>query len=68
MRRLAVRQISEDACRLISAYGPQAYFKARRRARGETLDGELGPRHWKKVKLEIARRQKMDIGNSGGDR
>lgn len=69
-RKELARLIRDDADKLISSFGDRAYYEARDRAqRGKaTLDGNRPSGHWARVKLEIARRQGIEIGRSGADR
>ncbi len=59
--------IEADADRLIHRFRDQAYFEARQRVKGRCLDGARSSRHWTSVKIEIARRQGIMIGQSGAD-
>ncbi len=59
--------VAADADRLIARFHDQAYYEARDRARGRCIDGAVSARHWTKVKLEIARRQRIAIGLTGAD-
>ncbi len=59
--------IAADARRLIESFHEHAYFAARERVRGRCLDGALPARHWRAVKLEIAKRQGIAIGLAGAD-
>ena len=61
--------VQTDAGSLIARFGDQAYFEARERAqRSVVIDSDGPPRHWTRVKLEIAKRQRIEIGRSGADR
>jgi hypothetical protein len=70
LRLLGAKQtgkiVAADADALIASYGDGGYEEARSRARQERLGRELtGNRpagHWQKVRLEIARRAKKEIG------
>jgi len=59
--------IIKDADRLIAQFNGQAYFEARDRVKGRCVEGGVSSRHWIRVKLEIAKRQKITIGLAGAD-
>ena len=59
--------VAADAERLIASFRDQAYYEARDRARGRCIDGAGSARYWTRVKLEIARRQRIAIGLAGAD-
>jgi hypothetical protein len=64
-----VRLVQADADSLIVRFGDQAYFEARDRAqRSAMIDGDRPEMHWTRVKLEIAKRQGIEIGRSGADK
>jgi len=68
-RKEAVHLVQADASALIARFGDGAYFEARDRAqRSAVIDGNRPRWHWMRVKLEIARRQGIEIGRSGADR
>jgi hypothetical protein len=63
----------KDHARLIEAdvarFADQAYFEARARAqRGTAIGGNRPKWHWTRVKIEIAKRQEIEIGQSGADK
>jgi hypothetical protein len=68
-RKESAELVREDADNFISSFGDQAYYEARDRARRDkaTIDGNRPPGHWTRVKLEIAKRQGIEIGHSGFD-
>jgi hypothetical protein len=60
--------VGADADSLIARFGDQAYFEARYRAqRSAAIEGNRPKGHWTRVKLEIAKRQAIEIGRSGAD-
>jgi hypothetical protein len=59
--------VAADAERLIASFHDQAYYEARDRARGRCIDGAGSARYWTRVKLEIAKRQRIAIGLAGAD-
>jgi hypothetical protein len=59
--------VAADAERLIASFHDQAYYEARDRARARCIDGGGSARYWTRVKLEIARRQRIAIGLTGAD-
>jgi hypothetical protein len=59
--------IVADAERLIARFKDQAYAEARDRIKGFCIDGVSDRRHWVRVKLEIARRQRIAIGLAAAD-
>ena len=59
--------VAEGADRLIACFRDQAYYEARDRAKGRCIDGAGSARYWTRVKLEIARRQRIVIGLAGAD-
>ena len=59
--------VTAEAERLIASFHDQAYYEARDRARGRCIDGAGSARYWTRVKLEIARRQRIAIGLTGAD-
>ncbi len=59
--------VAADAERLIASFHDQAYYEARDRARARCIDGAGSARYWTRVKLEIARRQRITIGLAGAD-
>ena len=65
-RKKSVSWVHKDADDFISALGDQAYFEARNRAQRDktTVDGDRPPGHWTRVKLEIAKRQEVEIGRA----
>lgn len=64
--------IAQDAAALIKGYGAGAYEEARTRARDQRLanviDGNRPKGHWDKVRLEIARLTKKEIGSDSASR
>lgn len=68
-RRELALLVREDADNFISSFGDQAYYEARNLAqhRGRVIDNRPA-RHWTRVKLEIAKRQGIEIGGSGANR
>jgi len=67
-RRAACRAaIAAEADRLIAKFHDQAYYEAKDRVRGRCIDGTQSTRYWTGVKLEIAKRQGIDVGLSGAD-
>ncbi len=68
-RKEAARLVQADASTLIARFGASAYFEARDRAqRSSVIDGDRPRGHWTRVKLEIAERQGIEVGQSGTDR
>jgi hypothetical protein len=68
-RTKAAHIIQADASALIAGLGDGAYFEARDRVQRSTvIDGDKPRGHWTRVKLEIAKRQRVEIGRSGADR
>jgi hypothetical protein len=67
LRETGRAAIVADAERLIARFKDEAYCEARDRIKGFCIDGASDRRHWVRVKLEIARRQKIGIGLAGAD-
>jgi hypothetical protein len=68
-RKEAARLVQVDANALIARFGDNAYFEARDRAqRSSVIDSDRPRWHWARVKIEIAKRQGIEIGRSGADR
>jgi hypothetical protein len=68
-RKEATRLVQADASALIARFGDNAYYEARDRAqRCTVIDGDRSRGHWTRVKLDIAKRQRIEIGRSGADR
>ena len=68
-RKEASHLVQADASALIARFGDGAYFEARDRAqRSAVIDGDRPRGHWTRVKIEIAKRQGIEIGQSGADR
>lgn len=66
--RLARREnIAAGADRLIARFCDQAYFEARDRAKGRCIEAGGSARYWTRVKLEIAKRQRIAIGLAAAD-
>jgi len=64
----STRWVREDADRFIATFRERAYLEARDRVRGRCIDGDRPARHWTRVKLEIARRQRIEIGFKSADK
>ncbi len=69
-RKELKRIVHKDAADLIASFGDRAYFEARDRAQRQkiTIEGNRPLGHWTQVKLEIVKRQGIEIGLSGADR
>jgi hypothetical protein len=58
-----------DTIDLIARFGDQAYYEAEQLSKGYgVMDDGRSRLHWARVKIEIARRHKIDIGLSGAVR
>jgi hypothetical protein len=61
--------VTSDAAALIQQFGEQAYYEARRRVQsGGSAPSDRPRGHWTRVKLEIAKRQGIEVGLTGWDR
>jgi hypothetical protein len=67
-RKEAARLVQAGAISLIARFGDNAYYEARDRVQRSTVIDTDRPRgHWTRVKIEIAKRQWIEIGRSGAD-
>lgn len=62
-------RLDRDASDLVTFLGDLAYSEARERARSCRVKGDrAGNRNWSRVAVEIARRTRYEIGETGADR
>jgi hypothetical protein len=62
-RKDAARLAQADADAVILQFGNAFYYEARERAqRSASIDSSRLQRHWTRVKLEIAKRHGIEIG------
>lgn len=69
-RRDATQLAKSDAIAMIARFGDDAYLAARMRAAYQStiIDANRPPRHWSRVKAQIAKRQGIDTGLNSADR
>jgi hypothetical protein len=67
-RKEAARLVQGDADSLMARFDDAAYYEARDRAQISTvIEGDRPRGHRTRIKIEIAKRQRIEIGRSGAD-